>query len=93
MTTLFDHEMNSIKCLYLFIKNKVWDSFVFCVEEDCSLQAKLWDEYNDRVLPHKQNKSLFVKYASALEEQLQRNQFVLKAWICSKLFCILLGVL
>lgn len=65
--------MNSSKSLYLFIIDKVWGSFVLAVKEDCSLQAKLWDEYNDGVLPHKQNKSLFVKDASALEEQLQRD--------------------
>ena len=74
--------MNSIKYLYLFIKSKVWTSFIFVVKEDCSFQAKLWDEYNDRVLPHKQDKSVFVKYASALEEQLQRDHLYLKHELC-----------
>ena len=65
--------MNLIKCLYLFIKNKVRGGFVFAVKEHGSFQAKLRDEYNDRVFPHEQNISLFVKDASTLEEQLQRD--------------------
>lgn len=51
----------------------MWGRLVFGVKEDRSLQAKLWDEDNDCVLPHEQNKSLFVQDASALEEQLERQ--------------------
>ena len=60
-------------CLHLFIKNKVWGFLVFGVKEDRSLKAKLWDEYDDCVLPHKQHESVFVQDASALEEQLERD--------------------
>lgn len=64
--------------VYLFIKNKVRCSFVFGVKEDCSLQAKFWDEHDDCILPHKQYKSVLVQYASALEEQLKTEHVYLK---------------
>lgn len=59
---------------YLFIKNEAGGNFVFRVKEDGSLQTKLWDENNDCILPHKQNISFFVQYASSLEEQLKDNR-------------------
>lgn len=70
-------------CLHLFIKNKLWGGLVFGVKEDRSLQAKLWDEYDDCVLPHKQNESFFVQDASALEEQLEQDHLYLKSDSCS----------
>lgn len=45
---------------YLFIKNKVCSCLVLVVEEDRPFQAKLWDENDDCVLPHKQDESLFI---------------------------------
>ena len=56
--------------LYLFIKSKFWASLVLAIKEDGSFQAKLWDEDNDGVLPHKQDVAILVQDASALEEQL-----------------------
>lgn len=53
---------------YRFIKDEIWGWLVFSVKEDGSLQTKPGDEDDDGVLPHKQNKSLFIQNASALEE-------------------------
>lgn len=63
--------------LYLFIKNEIWSCFIFAVEEDSPFKAKLWDEYDDGVLPHKQDVPIFIQDTSALKEQLQRHTSVL----------------
>lgn len=60
--------------LYLFVKNEVCSSFILFVEEHGPFQAKLWDEHDDGVLPHKQDVPFFIKDASALEEQLERKR-------------------
>lgn len=79
---VFHHEFKRLQCgtgetrpvLYLFVKNEVCTSFILLVEEDCPFKAELWDEHDDRVLPHKQDISFFIQDASALEEQLERER-------------------
>lgn len=44
--------------------------FVLVLEEHRALQAELWDEDDDGVLPHEQNEAFFVQNALALEEEL-----------------------
>lgn len=71
----------SLKRSYLLVKFEVWDSLALDVKEDGSLHAKLRDEHDDCVLPHKQYESLLVQYASALEEQLGKHD---EAYVCSR---------
>lgn len=54
----------------LRVEAEPWSRFVLCLEEHRALQAELWDEDDDGVLPHKQNEAFFIQDAFVLEEEL-----------------------